>query len=342
MAEATKNVEYKLLGDPLIHAILPLLSREDQLMLLQAGRLSFEDDFGFTPQGLWLPETAVTTEVLQHAWQVGYRFVPLRDSQVVSLSGKPFDAWHNVCFVDLGNSAEMAVVLGNSVLSGNISFNPWTTYNADGFLEARQRNEQQRGENALMMMDLERFGHHQEGAEFFLKRVLEYQSDYGFSPLDMQKALADFARGREKTYVRVNENSSWSCEHNLGRWTGNCNCDSFSAADLKNKRAMYYGLTEANEGVNRSLDFLSPGWRDEFVRLLVQYKDDIFTGVNFAPALFDEIKNLGGNEKIFKLILAKIEVLVGLTSCGWFFGGDDRIERSIPANMLQGVRMLLK
>ncbi len=337
----TPDREYCVLGDPLVHVILPLLPPEDQRMLLEAGRQAFINDFNFSPKGLWLPETAVSKEVLHNAAAAGYEFVPLYDNQIVNIpSNTNLDAKHNVCMVQTGNHEEIAVVLGNSRLSEFVSYTPWSTFDANAFMKGRQQAEQQNGRNALMTMDLERFGHHQIGAEQFLKRILNIQKEYGFSPLNMRQVLDMFKQGREKTYVDVKDKSSWSCQHNLGRWTGECNCGEPSKLILQTKQKFYKNLKALNIFVNALLDTKLPGWREDFAHLFVAFADDIFTGVNFGPQLFEAIKNVGGDEKKAKLYLSKIEIMIGLTSCGWFFGEDSRDERNIPSTMIQGVKEL--
>jgi hypothetical protein len=344
MQEAVRNTpdkKYGILGDPLVHVILPLLKSEDQLMLLKAGKQAFKNDFGFEPKGVWLPETAVTKEVLHNAVLAGYEFVPLRDSQVTNIpEGIRLDAKHNVCMVRTGENEEIAVLLGNSELSGFISFTPWSTDNADGFMEGRQRDVNNTGENIEIMSDDELYGHHRKDVDKFLKRTLEIQKNYGFSPLSMHSILESFRKTRTKTYVDVKEKSSWSCDHELGRWTGNCGCDYPSDSALHDKQEFYENLMDMNEFVNSSLDTEFPGWRDEFTQILVKHSDDMFTGVNFAPELFDSVIRSGGSFEKAKKYLAKMEIMTGLTSCGWFFGGEGRPERDIPSSMIQGVKDL--
>jgi len=342
--EAVRNTpdrEYCVLGNPLVHLILPFLPPEDQRMLLEAGKTAFIRDFGFAPKGLWLPETAVSKEVLHNAFLAGYEFVPLRDSQVTNIPpGIDLDARHNVCMVKTGDDEEIALLLGNSGLSGFVSYTPWSTHNAERFMEGRREIEQAHGLNALMMMDLELFGHHQVGADQFLNRALKIQEKYGFSPLNMRQILKTFKQGKEATYVDVIDNSSWSCPHNLGRWTGNCGCDNPSESALRIKKEFYTSLMTMNNSVNSALDNVSFNWRKGFSRLFVRFADDIFIGGNFGPLLFETIQSHGDNEEQAKLYLAKIEIMVGLTSCGWFFGGDDSPERNIPSAMIQGVKDL--
>ncbi len=337
----TPNREYSILGDPLVHVILPLLPSDDQQMLLEAGKQAFINDFGFAPKGLWLPETAVSKEVLHNAAAAGYEFVPLRDDQVKPILDDTYiDAEHNICVVQTDKDEEIIVVLGNSNLSGFVSYTPWSTYDADEFMRARQQDHQNNKTNMIMMMDLERYGHHQIGAEEFLIRASKIQESYGFTPLDMYRVLEKFKQGQRKTFVKVKDNTSWSCIHGLARWTGDCCCDNPSEPALRAKKEYYTNLMNMNTFVNDSLDNIAPGWRDELTNLFVTYSDDIFTGVNFGPQLFEAVTNMGGDEEKAKLYLAKIEVMVGMTSCGWFFGADGRPERDIPSSMIKGVKDL--
>ncbi|MCX6732881.1 MAG: hypothetical protein NTV98_05065 [Candidatus Roizmanbacteria bacterium] len=338
----TPDKEYCILGDPLVHNILPLLPSDDQIMLLEAGLIAFQNDFGFTPKGLWLPETAVSKEVLKNAARVGYEFVPLRDNQVKNIpEGVQLDANHNVCFVDVGEAKDIAVLLGNSGLSGFVSYALWSTYNAEEFMNGRKNGEQAHGWNSFMMMDLERFGHHQVGADAFLKSILAIQENYGYIPLNMKEVLKEFQQSGGKTFVDVVDNSSWSCPHDLGRWTGRCNCDNPTESALKTKQQLFGELQGMNTLLNYALDALKPNWRKEFVHVFTSLSDDIFTGENFGPTLFAQVLNRGGDEETARLYLAKIEAMVGMTSCGWFFGGDDGVERIIPTSMSKGLQDLL-
>ena len=332
--------EYQVLGDPLVHVILPFLPKQDQLMLFEAGKKAFYNDFGFNPKGIWLPETAVSMNVLESAIESGYEFIPLRDSQVTGIPNNvQLDAEHNVCFVQTSLEKEIALLLGNSSLSGFVSFVPWSTYSAERFMKGRMDIDQRNGNNTLMMMDMERFGHHQIGAEKFLTKVLSIQQDYGFIPLNMKHVIQDYRQGRPKTFLKVVENSSWSCPHQLGRWTGDCNCDEPSEKALMMKKYLFKNLQEMNLQVNRWLDREYSDWRQEFAHIFATLSDDIFTGVNFGPKLKNEMK-IKDNEEIIKLFLAKIEIMIGMTSCGWFFGGDNSPEREIPFSMIQAVKSL--
>ncbi|MFA5136415.1 MAG: hypothetical protein WC489_03390 [Patescibacteria group bacterium] len=336
----TPNKEYKLLGDPFIHAILPLLSQEDQEMLTTLGRQAFEEDLGFFPEGIWLPETAVSKETLRVIRKAGHSFVLLRDDQVKFPDGIVPDAKHNICLVDLENGEEISVVLFNKKLSGAVALETGITADASQFMEARRQREARNGWNGLMAMDTETFNHHIPGSVGFLQYILEHMKEYGFEPFDLKKGM----QRREKTVVEVKDNSSWSCEHGIGRWTGDpyCSCDNPSHKARQDKRYFYETLSFMNEEINRILNMQYPDWRQDFMDVVFPLRDGIFTGVNFGPAFVEAVHNKGGNAEYTKLLLAKLEVFIGMTSCGWFFGSDDRPEREIPASMIKAVEDLLR
>ncbi len=341
----TPDKEYAVLGDSLIHAILPLLPVEDQRMLLHAGRSAFEHDFGFFPKGIWLPETAVSHQTVELIAEAGYEFVPLRDDQIKDMSEdtRP-DARHNICVVPLQNGGEMTIVLGNKGLSGYVSYDKSSTYDAVAFMEGRRRIEQSNGWNSLLMMDLERYGHHQAGAELFLKMILSLVEQYGFTPLNMRTVMEELQEGkREKNYAHIRDFSSWSCEHECGRWTGNCNCGEFGQAPpeiVADRKQLYENLRDMNLWLNNQLDLSKPGWREDYTEFLVRHYDEICTGENIVSLIEHHYSYGHDNEELTKLLLAKTEVLIGLTSCGWFFGNIGALERTIPASMREGIQKL--
>lgn len=313
-----KDREYRVLGDPFIHAILPLLPEDDQGLLLDLGQKAFREDFGFTPKGLWLPETAVSSATLDKAKEVGYEFVVLRDDQIVFPSGVKKE---QPVFVSLPAGGEMGVFWFQASESGKVAFDDGETINADNFLRKRQESQ----EKLAVGVDMETFGHHKPDREKFLLEALSpaVLDSHGIAPLNLRGALAK--PSGEKTFVGLVENSSWSCPHGLGRWRGTCSCDSPSGAVLVEKRKLYEELTAFNSEfkIDREKE-------DDFVERVLQVKEDLFAGRNFEAkfcfGLTDEEK---------KQYLGKLYSLLGFTSCGWFWGGDNRRERMITQKALE-------
>lgn len=316
--------EYNVLGDPYLHVIMPLLPDQDQDMLLKFGRLAFREDLGFEPKGLWLPETAVSYETLQATSGNGYEFVVLRDSQITNRAENPV-------YVELSDTNHLAVVHLVSGLSGDVSFNEWSTMNADIFLAEWIHDDRR---SIAIGTDTELYGHHRDAVkwlEYLLKP--DTLANHGFAPLSIRTLLAL----GERTYTDVAENSSWSCDHNLGRWTGECNCGGATEETQSLKRALFKQLTEANTIINQQLDTISFSWRQEFIETFLKLRTKIFTGQDFLT----ELKEMVSSEK-FTLFAAKIYTLLGFTSCGWFDGKVDSPERAIPQAMTEVVQRLLR
>lgn len=313
-----KDREYQVLGDPFIHAILPLLPEEDQKLLLALGKEAFEKDFGFAPKGLWLPETAVSLATLDKVKEVGYEFVVLRDDQIVFPPGVKKE---QPVFVSLPSGGKMGVFWFGTSESGKVAFDDGETINADNFLRKRQNSQEQ----LAVGVDMETFGHHKPGREKFLLEALSpaVLDSHGIAPLNLREALVK--PSGEKTFVGLVENSSWSCPHLLGRWRGTCSCDSPSEAVLAEKRKLYEELTVFNSEFQ-----ISRGQESDFIKRVLWAREDLFIGGNFEAkfccGLTDEEK---------KQYLGKLYSLLGFTSCGWFWGGDNRRERMITQKALE-------
>lgn len=316
---AIPNKEYQVLGDPYLHVILPLQPMEDQEMLLRMGRRAFREDFGFEPKGLWLPETAVSHSTLNAAETSGFEFVVLRDGQLQNTGTNPVR-------VELGNGRQIAVVHFDTDLNQSLSFKPEISTNADSFLEKYHRED-----SAPMVgaSDTEFYGHHQPQRDKFLlylgsSGTLE---KHGFTPFDIKTAL----QNPDIQTTDIWENSSWSCGHgNLGRWTGECDCDGASMQAREDKRYYFKTLKNFGETINERLDIRDSDWRDKFVDFYFDNRANLFNS--------SEVPVVDGGDKLF---WAKYCELVGKTSCGWFFGGDQTPEREFPRVMIGEIERLI-
>lgn len=321
---ALPNREYLVLGDPLVHLILPFMDTDDLDILVGAGKKAFIEDFGFTPLGFWPPEMAVSYQVLRVLAKHGYRFMALRDFQVEGRSTNPVK-------VKLPDERDMAVLRCDSGWSGAVAFDDRLTVNGDLFLD---RVLQSHGYEVIFCADGETFGHHKYGRENFLRYVFNGETlrKRGVAPLDMKERMTSW--GKDEAHLW--EYTSWSCPHNLGRWSNGCPCDNPSEKALSDKRVFYEKLTWLKQIVKGELDRINPHWKSEFTDLLVKNRHYLF-GVSKQ----NEVEYIGKNERLKRLYLALMYVYVGMTSCGWFFGGDDRPERLIPAMTIEAIETLL-
>jgi len=80
------------LAQPWVHAILPLAPDRDKDTVIRWGLTDFERRFGRTPEGMWLPETAVDTPTLEALAAAGLAFTVLAPWQAaqVRAPGQPW------------------------------------------------------------------------------------------------------------------------------------------------------------------------------------------------------------------------------------------------------------
>lgn len=324
----SKDREHRVFGDPYLHIILPLLESNDQDMLIKIGKKAFEEDFGFSPEIFWLPETAVSMEVLRNLHKNGYSAVILRGDQLLHSGANPV-------FVEVGENQRIAVVHFNKMWSEKISRDgEYTRYeeSGDNFL---QDIRDFWDSNFFIGMDTETFGEHWEYRDMFFRYVasLNNLERYGISSLDLK---AKINGGR--TRGTVIENSSWSCEHGLGRWTGECGCGCKDEGDRLEKKYLFGRLKNFQEEINLRLDSINPRWRDDFIEIFLRIREDFFTGEN----VYSKLEERFPDQKYRNLLIAKLYALSGMTSCGWFEQGQDRPERQIPRKMIEQILLVFE
>lgn len=206
-----------------------------------------------------------------------------------------------------------------------MSFDDGASLNADSFLESLLRFN---SEAVVVGSDLELYGHHKKDRDKFLEYLVEPGTlgKHGFIAFDVKGAI----EGEAGEVTDIKDGSSWSCEHSLGRWTGECGCDNASELARNDKNRFYAALGNYGTELNSRLDRSDPNWRVNFVNFFLENRDVMF-GKKSPP----EIRR----EDV--LFWAKYCELVGKTSCGWFFGGNDTPEREIPKTMIRAIEQLV-
>lgn len=314
--------EFRIMADPGDHVILAGKPVEDIDTMLKIGQLASLQDFGFIPEGIWLPETAASSAVLERVKANGYSYTFVRSDQLHSTESNPM--WVKT------PAGELAVFFFDKGESGSLAFNGDKSTNGDEFLGHLRDG----GRKSISLgMDVETYGHHKPDRNWFLLYVTSImQSKYGYKPFDLKEMM-----GRERKYTELVENSSWSCDHNLGRWNGDtaCNCDHPTPAAYADKKLFYDTLTAYNVYLNTHLDETVEGWRDTFVPFYLVVDEaattpdgDIWGVVNECAAV--EGMEILADPETAQYMLAEYYVKKGFTSCGWFFGDTGRVERDIP------------
>jgi alpha-amylase/alpha-mannosidase (GH57 family) len=320
------------------HTILPLSNRRDKRTQVLWGIADFEHRFGRSPEGMWLPETAVDLETLETLSEAGISFTVLAPTQASSVLGD--DGWLDVSggridtrvpyTAQLFGGKEIGLFFYNGPLSQEIAFNGLLE---DGSLLAARLMEgfgEETGHAVLahVATDGETYGHHHRHGEMALARAIEIlEADPDVTLTNYAKFLADHPPSQ---VARIVEDSSWSCAHGVERWRSDCGCATGQHPDWNQawrsplRQALDYlrdASIESFEGIGATL--LDDPWeaRDRYV--------DVILGGDADSFLTEHGRHLG-TPKRRHLALDMLEIqhqaMLMYTSCGWFFDDISGLE----------------
>jgi hypothetical protein len=319
------------LAQPVHHTILPLARRRDKLCQIRWGIASFEHRFGHRPEGVWLPEMAVSHDTLEILVAEGIRYTVLSDEQVygdLEANGGPY------C-VALPNGKEIAVFVRDRHLSNDLSFGMPDPSYIDEWLHDRMAWRCERGGLHVLATDGETFGHHHRQGVEVLTRILAGGQRHGYALTTLGLYLRQHPPQSE---LQVLENTAWSCAHGLDRWVVGCGC---TGGDSRWKGALRRALdnlacdldgTYAREA--QHLGFKPWALRDDYIAVVLgQVSGEEFLSGNGLGHLAS-----GQTDRLLQLLEAQFHRQRMFTSCTFFFDDLDRHEpRYAIAN---GVRAL--
>lgn len=318
------------MAQPYFHLILPLATARDQASMIQWGIRDYHHRFGRQPKGMWLPETAVDLPSLAALAARGIQFTilaPWQAKDPVLDVTQPY-------LVDTGSAGDIAIFFYNAYLSGQLSFNPSASDNADLFasdwlIPQADYLQADRDQLLLAASDGELYGHHMP----FRDQFLSYLLDGAVEKRGIQRTypahwLRDFPAVH---HTEILENTSWSCHHGIERWRNVCG-DAPAATWKKPLREFLNGLAAAIDALyqSRLQGLIQDPWalRDEYV--------DILLGVTDLDSLISRhaVSELTADQREVVRLLAKAqhERLRMFSSDAWFFYDLDRIE---PLNALK-------
>ena len=306
------------------HAILPLCTPRDRRTQVLWGLKEFARRFGRQAEGFWLPETAVDTETLETLSLHGVSFTVLAPHQAEGQIDTR-KAYRAV----LPSGRSISLFFYDGPLSAAIAFEKLPL---DGNEFARRLKSafsaRPGGQLVHVATDGETYGHHHPGGEDGLRVALAVLDD------DPDVRLTCYGEYLEHhppvDEVHIVERSSWSCPHELGRWTRHCGC----ASDESHEQHWREPVRAAVEDLrDRSADawearasaLLGDPWaaRDDWIEPMIDPSPERY-------ALFLERHARPGVEPDRDEIAALFEfqqrVLQTETSCAWFFEDLARIE----------------
>ncbi len=330
----------RALAQPYYHAILPLASRRDKETLVRWGLADFRARFGRDARGMWLPETAVDDDTLDTLAAEGVEFTVLDPAQAAA-TRPPEGDWLQADERTLdpklpyrwtspkNPSRRLAIFfyqrrLSREIVSGEALTDP------DRLAAEILRRFRGGGaaELATLACDGEFYGHHHKRGDEVLARALDALEREGVEITTFERALDLFAPPSE---ARVRERTSWSCEHGLGRWEGDCGC----RLSPDTSQAWRGPLRAALDALARRLDgfyeddasrFFADPWalRDQSIALARVRADE-----ERRAWLQERAKrplSAAETARALRLLALQRERLAMFTSCGWFFDDVSGIE----------------
>jgi hypothetical protein len=228
---------------PYHHLILPLASRRDQEIEVRWGIHDFERRFGRKPEGLWLPETAVNLESLDVLAAAGIKFTILAAHQVelAPLFGLPG-------VVRTGPERRLAVFIYDGQLSHEVAFGGLIKRPATWVQRLRLPPDDVRSARLVSLAtDGETYGHHHAEGINSLAKVLKRIKTAGAV---VENYASFLARNPARQFVRLVENTSWSCVHGIERWRSNCGCRLKEPTSQQWRAPLRQGLDDLRRGID--------------------------------------------------------------------------------------------
>ena len=317
------------------HLIMPLANTRDKKTQVLWGIKDFQHRFGRSPEGMWLPETAVDIESLNFLAESGIKFTILAPHQAKRFRKIGEDKWEEASGkIDptrayrcrLSSEREISIFFYDGPISGAVAFERLLEKGEDfasrligGFSDSRDWPQL-----LHIATDGETYGHHHRFGEMALAYALHY--------IESEKLakLTNYGEYLEKVppthEVEIIENTSWSCAHGVERWKSNCGCN--AGGHPAWNQAWRTPLREALDWLRDQLipryeqkagEYLKDPWqaRNDYIEVILDRSKDCLNRF-FAE---HSVKKLSLNEEVWAIKLLELQrhAMLMYTSCGWFF-----------------------
>jgi len=318
------------------HMILPLANRRDKVTQVRWGLADFQRRFGRTPEGMWLPETAVDTETLEVLAEHEVKFTILAPRQASRIRRFGKRSWRDVSgakidpsrayLARLPSRRTIALFFYDGPISQAVAFEGllddgrrFVERLLSGFSEARTWPQ-----ICHIATDGESYGHHHAFGEMALAYALQHIESEKVAELTNYGQFLQ--RYPPDHFVDILQNSSWSCVHGVERWRANCGCNSGGHPGWNQEwraplRAALDWLRDTLAPLyeTRAATLINDPWkaRDEYIRVILDRAQE-----NVQHFLDEHaVHSLNHEESVVALKLLEMQrhALLMYTSCGWFF-----------------------
>lgn len=318
------------------HVIMPLANSRDRATQILWGIRDFEKRFKRTPEGMWLPETAVDTETLELLAKFGLRFTILAPHQAARMrrlgdtdwrviDGDPIDTTR-AYLQRLPSGRSIALLFYNGPIARAVAFEGLLS-NGERFIERLTGGFAKELDGAQLVhiaTDGESYGHHHRFGDMALAYALEQIET------KQPARLTNYGEFLEKhpptDEVEIVEKSSWSCAHGIDRWWSDCGCSTGAHPGWNQK-----WRTPLRDALDWLRDTIAPRWEDNARKL---FKDPWSARDAYIDVVNDRstanissfiarhaVRALTAAETATALKLLEMQrhAMLMYTSCGWFF-----------------------
>ncbi|MFH1486971.1 MAG: glycoside hydrolase, partial [Chloroflexota bacterium] len=209
------------------HIIMPLANRRDKHTQALWGIKDFEHRFGRSPEGMWLPETAVDLESMDVLAELGIRFTVLAPQQAGRVRPIGGRGWADVNGgrIDttmayqllLPSGRKMNLFFYNGPVSHAVAFEGILA-NGEQFAQriiGGFSGAQQSAPLVHIATDGETYGHHHKFGDMALSYALDRIKTGNLARITN---YGEYLEKHPPTHqVEIIENTSWSCAHDVER-----------------------------------------------------------------------------------------------------------------------------
>ncbi|PPK85510.1 glycosyl hydrolase family 57 [Neolewinella xylanilytica] len=324
------------------HIIMPLANARDQQTQIKWGIADFEHRFGRAPEGMWLAETAVSTDVLEALVDNGITYTVLAPRQCKAIRPTSAGEWREVnggvdprraysCRLPSGRTISLFFYDGN--VAKAVAFEG--LLNDGRFLADKLMNSLDASDEvqlAHIATDGESYGHHHAKGEMALAACLDaIDRNPDFRLTNYGEFLELHPPSWEAT---IHENSSWSCVHGVERWRSDCGCETGGGPGWHQRwRApLRDALDEVRDRLIKVFEreageLFTDCWevRDAYIRLVLDRSpgrsEAFLSDWSVSSTITPERKI-----RMLRLLEMQRHAMLMYTSCAWFFNEVTGIE----------------
>ncbi len=319
------------------HMIMPLANKKDKMTQVVWGLRDFEHRFKRKAEGMWLAELAVDEETLECLACEGICFTILSPRSAKSIKMIDQDtAWKSVdeeslditmpYLCRLSSGREIVIFFYDGKRSLEVAFKGLLNngeYFSERLLDGFD-STYKKPQLIHIATDGESYGHHHKFGDMALAYCLYHIEKESLARIVNYGQFLELCPPSYE--VKIVNNTSWSCEHGVGRWERDCGCHTGAQVgwDQKWRKPLRESLNWLRDQLGGIYEkemsvYVSDVWkaRDEYIEVILDATDK--RKKKFLKAINDKQKIKNDEKKIWSLLEIQLNAQLMFTSCGWFF-----------------------